>query len=140
VVFYIAGIYGLPVMLVGYFSESWISGHYPPAVTHPEYFYGFMGLALAWQVAFLFIARDPLRYRSFMIPSMLAKLGYAVAVLLLYLQHRLDAALFWLGSADWIFLLGFIAAYVVTKPRADRTRREPARAPSVRESKHREDA
>ena len=124
VVFYSAGIYGFPVILMGYFSESWVATHYPPAVTHPEYFYGFIGVTLAWQVAFLIIARDPLRYRSLMIPSMLEKLGYALAVLILYLQHRLDPALFWLGSLDWLFLFGFVAAYFVTRHPANRTSRE----------------
>ena len=36
--------------------EARVGRDYPPAITHPEYFYGFLGVAAAWQVAFLVIA------------------------------------------------------------------------------------
>ena len=118
VVYYIAGSYGGLVILMGYLSESWVARSHPPAVTHPEYFYGFMGVALAWQVAFLVIAGDPLRYRGMMIPSMIEKLSYGVAVVVLYQLQRIDRTIFLLGSLDWIFLFAFIAAYFATRPRA----------------------
>jgi len=51
-VFRIAGIYGLIVVAPMYLSESQISRDFPPAITHPEYFYGFIGVTLAWQVLF----------------------------------------------------------------------------------------
>ena len=57
--FLIAGIYGLAVILPQYFLEARVGRDYPPAITHPEYFYGFLGVAAAWQVAFLVIATDP---------------------------------------------------------------------------------
>jgi len=122
VVYYIAGIYGTPAILMGYFSEPWVARNHPPAVTHPEYLYGFMGVTLAWQIAFLIIAGEPLRYCGMMIPSMIEKSGYAAAVLVLYNLHRLDRTLYLLGSLDWVFLFAFIAAYFHTRPRADRRR------------------
>ena len=36
-------------------------------------YYGFVGVTLAWQVAFLVIASDPVRYRTFMLTAMLEK-------------------------------------------------------------------
>ncbi len=61
-VFMIAGIYGIIVILPGYFTEGRFSAQFPPAITHPEFYYGFYGVALAWQVAFLVIATDPVRF------------------------------------------------------------------------------
>ena len=117
IVFYAAGIWGLPVIAIGYFTESYVARKYPPAVNHPEYFYGFMGVALAWQVAFLIIAQDPIRYRPLMLPSMLEKLGYGVALVLLYSLGRINRGVFLFGCQDWIFLAAFIAAYAATRKR-----------------------
>jgi len=53
IVFLVAGIYGLLILTPMYFLENKIGRDTPPAITHPEYFYGFVGVALAWQVLFL---------------------------------------------------------------------------------------
>ena len=46
----------------------------PPPITHPGFFYGFVGVALAWQFAFVFIATDTARFRPLMIPCVSKKL------------------------------------------------------------------
>ncbi len=79
-VFAIAGIYGLIVLVPQYFTESRIARDFPLALTHPEYFYGFLGVAIAWQLGFLVIAKDPIRFRPLMVPAMLEKLGFSVPV------------------------------------------------------------
>jgi hypothetical protein len=71
--FRLAGIYGLLVMLPQYFLERRIGVDRPPPITHPEYFYGFIGVAVAWQFVFLIIAADPIRYRALMLPAILEK-------------------------------------------------------------------
>ena len=58
-VFLIAGIYGLIVLLPQYVLEEKNGRDFPPAITHPEYYYGFIGVGVAWQIAFLVIASDP---------------------------------------------------------------------------------
>ena len=45
-VFAVAGWYGLIVMLPQYFLEAKIGRDYPPAITHAENFYGFIGCLL----------------------------------------------------------------------------------------------
>ena len=60
-VFGVAGIYGLLVLLPQYFTEAKTGADFPPPITHPEYYYGFVGVAVAWQVLFLILARDPHR-------------------------------------------------------------------------------
>ncbi len=62
-VLWIAGVYGLLVIVPILFLEGRIGRDYPPAITHPKYFYGFQCVALAWQVLYLFMAQDPARYR-----------------------------------------------------------------------------
>jgi hypothetical protein len=109
-VFLAAGIYGLIVMLPNYFLEERMGQDYPPAITHPEYFYGFVGIGVAWQVAFLIIATDPARYRPLLLPILLEKGSFGIAAIVLYLQGRVAAAIFVFGIID--LLLGglFLAA------------------------------
>ena len=86
-VFWVAGVYGLIVLLPQYFVEGRIAADNPPPMTHPEYFYGFIGVGLAWQILFLLVARDPIRYRLVMLPATLAKLAFGGAALMLYFQQ-----------------------------------------------------
>jgi hypothetical protein len=76
IVFLIAGIWGVLVITPLYFMFDLIGQKDPPAITHPGFFYGFVGLGLAWQVAFILISRDPVRFRPLMIPSMIEKFSY----------------------------------------------------------------
>jgi hypothetical protein len=69
----VSGIYGLIVLLPQYLLEKKNGLEYPPAITHPEYYYGFIGVAVAWQIAFLVLATDPVRYRTMMIPAIVKK-------------------------------------------------------------------
>jgi hypothetical protein len=114
-VFLIAGIYGLIVLVPQYFLEAKTGRDYPPAITHPEFYYGFVGVALAWQVAFLIIARDPVRYRLMMIPSMLEKISFGVAAIVLYAQGRLAPLLLAAGIGDLLFCAAFFVAFQRTR-------------------------
>ncbi|GJQ21787.1 MAG: hypothetical protein HBSIN02_21420 [Bacteroidia bacterium] len=114
-VFLLAGIYGLVVIIPLYFSEHPQGIDYPPDITHPEWYYGFAGAVTAWAVMFLFLSRDPLRYRPLMIPSMLEKLLFPPAVLVLYLQGRLPDSFLPLALIDFSFAVAFFIAYKRTK-------------------------
>src|SRR5258706_4862087 len=89
VVFWIAGIWGLLIIAPLYFMFDLIGRKDPPPITHPGFFYEFVGLALARQIAFLFIARDPVRYRPLMIPSIIEKFSYGGGVVGLWLAERM---------------------------------------------------
>src|SRR5262245_37607483 len=58
-----AGIYGLLVLAPLLFLERTVSELAPPAINHPEYYYGFAIAGVAWQVAFIVISSDPQRFR-----------------------------------------------------------------------------
>lgn len=116
VVFLVAGIEGLLILLPMYFLEDKIERETPPAITHPEYFYGFLAVALAWQVLFLVLSRDPVRYRAMILPCILEKVGWGTTLVILFLQGRLPLSAFAIGSVDWIFAFLFLAAYLKTTP------------------------
>jgi len=110
----IAGIYGLLVLSPLYFLEERTGRDYPPAITHPEYYYGFVGLGLAWQVAFLIISRDPARYKPLMIPSIIEKFSYAIAVAILYSQNRVPNTISVTALIDLMLGLLFVVAWLKT--------------------------
>jgi hypothetical protein len=75
----------------------------PPPLNHPGFFCGFVSAAWAWQVLFLFLASDPMRYRPMMLPSILEKISYGKALIVLHQQQRVPESTFRIGMADWIF-------------------------------------
>jgi hypothetical protein len=101
--FVVAVIYGLVALLPMYFQESMLANTQPPAITHAEYYYGFIGVALAWQLAFALIATDPSRYRPMIIPAALEKIAFGTAAAALYLQHRLAPLMLAAGCVDLLF-------------------------------------
>jgi hypothetical protein len=115
IVFLVAGIYGLIVLTPLYFMEGVIGRQTPPAITHPEFFYGFVGVGLAWQVLFLVLSSNPVRHRPMILPSILEKASYGLALLVLYSQQRIGPSTLVIGSGDWIFAFLFLAAYFTTK-------------------------
>ena len=114
IVFRVAGIWGLSVLTPLYFMFDLIGRNDPPPITHPGFFYGFVGVALAWQIAFIFIATDPARYRPLMIPSVLEKVSFAAAVIILVLQGRMHKSDLAFVYTDLLLGLLFVIAYFKT--------------------------
>jgi hypothetical protein len=120
-VYYIAGIYGLLALLPQYFLEEKTGRDYPPAVTHPEYFYGFVGVAVAWQVAFLIIASDPVRFRPLMPATFIEKATFGLAVFTLYALGRVNTMMVGAAAIDMLLCTLFIVSYVKTaRPQVER--------------------
>jgi hypothetical protein len=132
-IFLSAGLYGLVMLLPQYFLEETVGRLFPPAVTHPDFYYGFLGAALTWHFAFFLIVADVQRYRPLMLIAALEKLAYGVAVLVLYHSERVAALVAGAGVIDLGLAVLFLAAFrlVHTPPlRAEgpRTRATPATA------------
>ena len=114
VVYWVAGIWGVLVITPLYFMFDLIGRKDPPAITHPGFFYGFVGVALAWQIAFLIIGKDPARFRPMMIPSMVEKFSYGIAVVVLVLQGRMHSSDLAFGGTDLLLGLLFVLAWLKT--------------------------
>ena len=87
----------------------------PPALTHPQYYFGFLGVALAWQIAFFVIATDPVRFRLMIIPSVVEKLTFVGAITVLYLQRRITSAEAIPALPDAILAALFVISFAKTK-------------------------
>ena len=115
-VFLIAGIYGIGILTPGFFTEKVMAVRMPPAVTHPEFYYGFFGVGLAWQVAFLIIAMDPQRFRPIIPAAMLEKFIYVASCAVLLMLGRVPAAVAIGGAGDLILGALFTICYFRLKP------------------------
>src|SRR3954469_8104045 len=112
-VFFLAGISGILMVAPMYFEDRFFE-NFPPATNRPEFYYGFAGVTLAWQFMFLVIGSDPVRYRTAMLPAMLEKAGFAIAIPILYAADRVTG--FWLVAAamDATWLVLFVIAFLRT--------------------------
>src|ERR1043165_2977125 len=84
-----AGIWGIVVLVPLYWLVD-ISGRtYAAPADYPHFFYGFLSVAMAWQIAFLVIGSNPVRFRPLMFPSIVEKLGHVGTVAVLYSKGRI---------------------------------------------------
>ena len=115
-VFMTAGVYGLVVLVPQYFLEDRTGRDFPPPITHPEYFYGFIGVAVAWQIVFLMISRDPIRYRPLMLVAIVEKASFGLPAIALYVGGRLSTQMLLAGIIDLVLGVMFAMAYTRTSP------------------------
>jgi len=80
IVFSIAGALGLLAMIPMYLAPGSFR------------YYGSLGGLVAWQFAFFVIAMDPKRYRPMMIPAVMEKLLWVLALFVVYFQGRMTSA------------------------------------------------
>ena len=114
IVFSIAGIWGVLVMTSMYFLFDVVGFQYPPPITHPDFYYGFVSITFAWQVAFLVIATDPLRYRPIMAAALIEKFGYIATLGVLYARRQIQFGQFAIVGPDVVLGLLFLAAFLKT--------------------------
>ena len=123
-VYRIAGIYGLIAMLPQYFLEQKTGLDYPPAITHPEFFYGFIGITIAWQLAFLVISTDPVRFRPLMPVTLVEKITFVVAIAVMLAGGGAVPPPIIAGAAiDAVLFVLFAMAYIRTPARVSATPR-----------------
>lgn len=120
-VYRIAGIYGILAIAPMYFLEERLGRDMPPPLNHAEFFYGFAGVTLAWQFAFLVISLDPGRYRLMMVPAIVEKFSFTAAAIVLLFQGRIPLPIFGGAMVDLVLGVLFVAAIAMTAPRAAQT-------------------
>ncbi len=111
ITFLLAAIWGLIELTPLYFMFNVIGRQDPPAITHPAFYYEFLGIALSWQVAFLIIAADPVRLRPIIPAAILEKFIYAATLIVLYAQGRLHASDLPFGVVDLLLGTLFVMAW-----------------------------
>jgi hypothetical protein len=116
IVFWIAGAWGVLALTPLYFMFDTIGRQAPPALTHPQFYFGFLGVTLVWQIVFFVIATDPARFRPMMIPSLIEKLTYVGAITVLYLQRRMTPPETISAFPDAILAVLFLISFAKTKP------------------------
>ena len=115
IIFWAAGIWGALILTPLFFIFGSIGRNDPPPVTHPGFYYGFATVGLAFQLIFIVIATDPVRFRPVMIPAVFEKMGYAAAMTTLYSQQRIHATDVVLAGVDFLFGLLFVVAFLNTR-------------------------
>lgn len=109
--FLIAGVYGLLALLPMYLMETRYGAENPPAITHPEFYYGFIGVALAFQLVFIVISRNPLKYRALILPSIVEKFSFVIAIAALIVAGRVSGQIVVGAAIDGILGTLFTVAY-----------------------------
>jgi len=109
--FWIAAIYGFILLIPMYFLMNKIGQKAPPAISHPEFYFGFVGVTLLWQCVFVLIALDPLRYKAVIPIAVLEKITYTVPVLILYSMGKVRPNMLGTAVVDLIFAIVFTVAY-----------------------------
>jgi hypothetical protein len=115
IVFTVAGIWGIVVLTPFYWLVDVTGRRYAPPAEYPHFFYGFVSVAMAWQIAFLVIGSNPRRFRPLMIPSVLEKLSHVMTLIALYGQARISATDFQAAGPDLVLGILFIVAFVKTR-------------------------
>jgi hypothetical protein len=115
VVFIGASLWGVAVLTPFYWLVDITGRRYDPPGAYPAFFYGFLAVALAWQIAFFVIGSNPSRFRPFMIPAALEKFGYVITLAVLYGQARIPAVDVQPAVPDGILGLLFVVAFVKTR-------------------------
>jgi hypothetical protein len=110
-VYLVAGVLGLLLTVPPLFMEGMEVRFGEPAVNHPELYYGFLVVVLAWQLVYLAIGMDPVRLRPMMLLAAFAKGTVVVTYVALWAAGRIPPR--WLGFAafDGTFVVLFLMAY-----------------------------
>jgi hypothetical protein len=116
-VFIAAGVWGIVVLTPLYFLIDITGRQYTPPTDYPHFFYGFLAITMAWQIAFLAIGSDPARFR--LLPSIFEKASYVVTLLLLYGRARISSADVMAAIPDSVLGVLFAIAFAKTAVRSN---------------------
>jgi len=110
-----AGIWGIVVLTPLYWLVDITGRPYHSPTDYPHFFYGFLSVAMAWQIAFLIIGSNPARFRPLMIAGILEKLGHVIGVAVLYRNARISAIDAQAAVPDLLLAALFIVAFAKTR-------------------------
>jgi hypothetical protein len=122
VTFLAAGVWGIVVLTPLFWLVDLSGRRYATPADSPHFFYGFLTVAMTWQLVFLLIGADPARFRPLMILSILEKLGFVAVVAVLYSRARIPWEDAQVALPDVVLGLLFVAAFVKTRPPSEDSR------------------
>jgi len=126
VVFVGGGIWGFAIVTPLYFLRHTVLQQHPSLATDPGFFYSFLAVTMAWQLAFLVIGFDPVRLRPLMIPAMVEKFGYVLTMGILWMGGQTPASEALLAVPDCALGVLFMVAFA--KVRSSSVSALPSRA------------
>lgn len=106
-----AGVVGILVLVPMYFLLERTGVDNPPPITHSEFYYGFIGVALAFQIVFLIIATDPVKYRPLMLAGIVEKFVFVIPTFCLYWQGKVAGSIVAGASLDLFWGILFVVSY-----------------------------
>jgi hypothetical protein len=109
-----AGVWGIVVLTPLYWLVDVTGRPYSPPAAYPHFFYGFLSVAMAWQIAFLMIGSNPARFRPLMIAGILEKLGHVGGVAVLYWNARIADIDAQAAVPDLLLAILFMVAFART--------------------------
>ena len=113
-IYLVAAIYGLLILAAGLFAERALDASGAP-LAHPEFYYGFYGSAIVWQLVFLLIASDPARFRVLMPITFLEKAAFLLSNLALLTTGRMSMGGPFIGGLiDGALMILFVVAWLRT--------------------------
>jgi hypothetical protein len=111
-----AGIWGVIVLTPLYWLVDITGRRYDAPANHPHFFYGFLSVAFAWQIAFLLIGANPVRLRTLMIPAIFEKFGHVATVMTLYSRGLIPSIDAQGAVPDLLLGTLFVIAFIKTSP------------------------
>ncbi|HET6970000.1 MAG TPA: hypothetical protein VFH92_02645 [Phenylobacterium sp.] len=113
-VFTWAAIFGFVMIAPLFVAEGLVERLLRHALTQPQWYYAFAEVALGFQVVYLLIGRDPVRYRPLMPVCAITKFGFGVTIWTLAGLGRTDPFLGIAATPDLFWAGAFLLAYRAT--------------------------
>jgi hypothetical protein len=115
IVFTGAGVWGIAVLTPLYFLFDLTGRQYAPPTSYPQFFYGFVSVAMAWQIAFLLIGSRPDRFRPLMVMAVIEKFSYVLTLVVMYLRSSVPAIDAMPAVPDGLLGILFVVAFIKTR-------------------------
>jgi hypothetical protein len=114
IVFRIAAVWGTVILVPFYFLFVGGPGPSDALFNYPQAYFGFLGVTIAWQIAFWIIGSSPVRFRPLMVAAIVEKVSYVLSVAVLLAHGAVTPAQAASAVPDCVLGCLFVASYLKT--------------------------